>query len=321
MSCGWRRLAQLGLICLFPLVGGLLPAFPDSPTRIAVVLSRDIAPYRQALGGFEDVLQETGRPYKLYEFTMEGVAADRGNLVGKVVGRHPDLILTIGSTATRRISEGVNDIPIVFSMVLPSNGNTSLQGLRASNPNLTGTSMEIPIRTQFQKLMEVLPEARRIGVLYDPEVTGPMVEDAVLTAEALGLELLPIPVGSQSDILESTDRLIEGADVLWSVADSTVFSPHGLKHILLSTLRNRIPFVGLSPSFVKAGALLALSTDYRDLGRQSAEQGIRILDGEHPSNVPITVPRNISLSINMNTAKQIQVRIGEEIQQSAELFF
>ena len=320
MSCRWRRLTQLGLICLF-LVGGLLPAFPDSPIRIAVVLSRDIAPYRQALAGFEEVLQEAGRPYKLYEFTMEGVAAGRGNLVGKVSARHPDLILTIGSTATRLISESIDDTPIVFSMVLPSNGSLSLQELRDTNPNLTGTSMEIPIRTQFLKMMEVLPGTRRIGVLYDPEVTGPLVQDAIPTAESLGLELLPIPVGSQSDILESTDKLIEGADVLWSVADSTVFSPQGLKHILLSTLRNRIPFVGLSPSFVKAGALLALSTDYRDLGRQSAEQGIRILDGEHPSGVPITVPRSISLSINMNTAKQIQVRIGEEIQQSAELFF
>jgi len=105
------------------------------------------------------------------------------------------------------------------------------------------------------------------------------------------------------------------------VADSTVFSPKGLEHILLATLRGRIPFVGLSPSFVKAGALLALSVDYQDVGRQSGEQSLRILSGEDPSHVPIAVPRNISLSVNMNTAMQIQVQIQEKVRRQAELFF
>jgi len=105
------------------------------------------------------------------------------------------------------------------------------------------------------------------------------------------------------------------------VADSTVFSPQGLKQILLATLRNRIPFIGLSPSFVKAGALAAFSVDYQDVGRQSAEQALRILGGEEPTHVPMTSPRSISLSLNMNTARQIQVDIEDEIRQRAELFF
>ena len=88
-----------------------------------------------------------------------------------------------------------------------------------------------------------------------------------------------------------------------------------------TTLRNRIPFVGLSPSFVKAGALLAFTTDYRDLGRQAGEQSVRILTGEDTAGIPITVPRDLSLFINMNTAKQIEVEIDDAIRQKAELHF
>jgi putative ABC transport system substrate-binding protein len=115
---------------------------------------------------------------------------------------------------------------------------------------------------------------------------------------------------------------VEGkVDVLWSVADSTVFTPQGLRHILLSTLRNRIPFVGLSPAFVKAGALLALSCDYQDVGSQSGEMAIRILEGESPDTIPTAVPRQVSLSVNMNTARQIKVAIADEVRDAAANLF
>ena len=123
----------------------------------------------------------------------------------------------------------------------------------------------------------------------------------------MGLELVMLPVGSEKDLLAVTSDLSSRMDVLWSVADSTVFSPSGLRQVLLATLRGRVPFVGLSPSFVKAGALLALSVDYQDVGRQSGEQALRILAGEEPSQIPVTTPRSLSLSLNLNTATADQL--------------
>jgi putative ABC transport system substrate-binding protein len=309
------------LVCV-----GVLAAFQPSysdlpPLRIAVVLSRDVAPYREAVRGFEDVLKELPQGYRLHEFTTDGVSAARGTLIDKIRARDPDLILTVGSAAMNLISDEIHDLPIVFSMVLPATGSRSLHELREARPNLTGASMEIPIRTQFDKMIEVLPTIKRIGVLYNPAVSGPLVEEASRVAADLGLELVPLAVTSETDVIEKTRTLAAEVDILWSVADSTVFSHQGLRHILLETLRNRVPFVGLSPSFVKAGALLAISTDYRDLGRQAGEQSLRILAGEETSLVPMTAPRNLSLSINMNTAKQIRVQITDEIRMNADVFF
>src|SRR5262249_55953657 len=183
------------------------------------------------------------------------------SLAAKVRARKPELILTIGSTATNIISDRIRDVPIVFSLVLPSSGNDVLQGMRESRGNMTGASMEIPIRTQFLKMKEILPAVKRIGVLYNPSVTGPLIDSAASAAASMGLELVPMEVSSEKDVVARTEALSERIDVLWSVADSTVFSPTGLKQILLATLRGRVPFVGLSPSFVKAGALVAFSVD------------------------------------------------------------
>ncbi|HKY33979.1 MAG TPA: ABC transporter substrate-binding protein [Candidatus Polarisedimenticolia bacterium] len=320
MTLHVRRAIQAALICLIVLTE-MLPAFSDAPVTIAVVLSRDAAPYRQALRGFQEVLEESGRTVKLHELVMDGGGSNPEALAAKIRARRPDLILTIGSGATHAVSSQIRDIPIVFSLVLPSSGSESLQGLRESRGNLTGASMEIPLRVQFGKLKQVLPEVRKVGVLFNPAVTGPMVDNASETAASMGLELVALPVTSEKDLVEISDDLDERVDVLWSVADSTVFSPQGLKQVLLATLRNRIPFVGLSPSFVKAGALLAFSVDYQDVGRQSAEQALRVLAGEEPTRVPMSVPRSISLSLNMNTARQIEVHIEDSIRQKAELFF
>jgi putative ABC transport system substrate-binding protein len=99
-------------------------------------------------------------------------------------------------------------------------------------------------------------------------------------------------------------------DALWSVADSTVFaSDRSIEFLLRQTLQYKIPFMGLSPAFVKAGALLALSVDYRDIGWQCGEQAALVLHGRTPASLPVTTPRRVTLYINTNVARAIGVEI------------
>ena len=315
-----RRLLRILLLCVVAFTE-LAPAFSNAPVTIAVVTSRDIAPYRAALKGFETRLRESRTPFRIVEFDVETAGHDPEGFVDRIRAKRPGLILTLGSAATILMSNAVRDIPIVFSLVLPSMGRGSLEELQARNGNITGASMEIPVSTQFRKIIEVLPTAKRVGVLYDPAVTGPLIDLAGKTALLMDLDLVAMPVSSEKDVVQRMQEVGDQVDVLWSVADSTVFTPQGLKHILLSTLRSRIPFVGLSPAFVKAGALVALSCNYEDVGGQSGEIAARILAGESPDRIPIAVPREVSMSLNMNTARQIQIAISDEVKRGAEIFF
>jgi len=315
-----RHLLQALLVCIV-VVTELVPAFSLGPVTIAVVLSRDIAPYREALKGFELGIHNASRQYRLVEFNVEAAGPDPDSFVDRIRARRPALILTLGSAATNLVAGSVRDVPVVFSLILPSTGTDSIQELRSGHENVAGASMQIPVETQFAKIREILPGAKRIGVLYDPKNSWPQVEAAEKAAAAMGLELVALPVTSEDGVVQRMEEVGGRVDLLWSVSDSTVFTPQGLRHILLSTLRSRIPFVGLSPSFVKAGALLALSCSYEDVGRQSGEIALRILGGEDPARVPTAVPREVSLSVNMNTAKQIAVAISDEIRRRAEVFF
>jgi putative ABC transport system substrate-binding protein len=82
-----------------------------------------------------------------------------------------------------------------------------------------------------------------------------------------------------------------------------------MEFIFLHTLRSKLPFMGLSPAFVKAGALLALAIDYQEVGTQCGGLAARILSGESPSALPITTPQKTILHVNLKTAETLGLKI------------
>jgi putative ABC transport system substrate-binding protein len=280
--------------------------------EIAIVTSRDIAPYKAAHQGFLEVLDQAGMDYRTVEYRTERDRRKSNEVVRKIHARRPDLILTIGSAATEAVSGEIRDIPIIFSLVLEG-----AEGGPQRGQNVTGASMDIPVRVQFEKLHEALPQARRFGVLYNPGRTGKLIDEARAVAKELQLELVPIAVETEAEVVDKLAELDGKIDLLWSVADPTVFTPQSVRYILLNTLRSRIPFIGLSPSYVRAGALLSLSCDYRDVGRQAGEQAMQVLLGSKPQQVPMTYPRTVSTYLNLNTEKTLNLKISAPVRETA----
>src|SRR2546425_8044938 len=114
----------------------------------------------------------------------------------------------------------------------------------------------------------------------------------------MGLTLLARKAHSPKDLPDALASLNNRADGLWGVADQIVLNPQTVKPILLFSLRNRIPFVGLSATWVKAGALYALDRDYDDIGRQLGEAAVKILRGAAPGSLPPASPRKVVYCIN-----------------------
>jgi putative ABC transport system substrate-binding protein len=284
--------------------------------EIAIVSSRDIAPYRAAYEGFIEVLDEAGVRYRTVEYRTEKDRSKSSQVVKKIHRSRPDLILTIGSAATDAVAGEIGDIPIIFSLVLDGGSEGSQE---SRGQNVTGASMDIPVQVQFEKIHAALPAARRFGVLYNPGRTGKLIEDARLVADELDLELVPIAVRDEAEVVDRIAGLDGKIDLLWSVADPTVFTPQSVRYILLNMLRSRIPFIGLSPSYVRAGALLSLSCDYRDVGRQAGEQALQILQVSKPQQIPMTYPRTVSTYLNLNTEKTLKLKVADAVRESAEV--
>lgn len=286
---------------------------------ILAVKSLEAEPYELAFQGFRETLRRKGYDVDLKAYILKEGSRGKDGILSEIRDRRPSLIVTLGSTATAMIHGEVKDRPVVFCMVLNPVASGFVRSMESSGNNLTGASLDIPARLQFEILKAVVPSVRRVGVLYNPQETGEVVGSAAKAAQEIGLELIGIPIDSGGKLQEALKDLgRRRIDVLWSVADSTVFSSdRSIEFLLRQTLEYRIPFMGLSPAFVKAGALLALSVDYRDVGVQCGEQAAQILAGQPPALLPITVPRRVTLYLNLNVAKALGVKIPSRTMEGA----
>jgi putative ABC transport system substrate-binding protein len=79
--------------------------------------------------------------------------------------------------------------------------------------------------------------------------------------------------------------------------------------------------VGLSASWVKAGAMYSLEWDFEDLGRQCGEIAERMLRGNLKQGIDYAAPRKAAYALNLNTARQMKIEFPEAIVRGAKQVF
>lgn len=292
-----------------------LAAASQSPT-VAIVRSSRVGPFDEAVAAIVDALRKDPVQPEILTFDLAGERANVEPVLRRTREADPRLIITVGSLATKAVLEGSfdADVPLVFSMVLYPGASGFLE---KRERGVTGASLDIPFGVQFDTLHRLLPDARRVGVLYSPEETGSVVAAAAEAATRHGLHLVTEPVDGASRALAALDALMERADAIWTVADSHVFTAETTPALLLAALRRRVPVVGLSVGQVRSGALAALVVDYADVGRQTAELASRVLHGAGASELPVTVPQRVSLALNLKTATLLGLRIPSDLEAEA----
>lgn len=282
---------------------------PPTAPRVTVLVSADAPPYRKALEGFEDQLRQAVPAADIVVHQMVP-GQDVPALISSVHGEAPRLLLALGSDAVE-VARQVGDVPVVAGMVLRA--TDVLRG-----PQFTGVFLEFPRDVEFSYLARILPGQRRVAVLYNPAQNQGLIEEARREAKSSGLVLVPRKVMAPSEIPATLQSLTNNTDVLWGIADTLVLTPETARPILLFSLQNGIPFVGLSSPWVKAGALYALDRDYEDVGRQCADLARAILGGQSPAALPPVRPRKILYSINRHTAEKLKLTISRAVLLGAE---
>ncbi|MDH5701007.1 MAG: hypothetical protein OEZ41_13725, partial [Nitrospirota bacterium] len=148
-----------------------------------------------------------------------------------------------------------------------------------------------------------------------------LITQARELTEAMGLTLYARQVESPRDLPDALDSLSRRADVVWGLTDSVALTPETAKGILLFSFRNRIPFVGLSTSWVKAGAVYALDRDYVDIGQQCGELAGKVLrDGKMQGLQPLP-PRKVLYALNLKTVNHMKLDLSDEIIKGAQTVF
>ncbi len=293
---------------------GNMTAVEAGDFRIAVFLSYKTAPFDETVGSFQQYLRKQGVSVNYDLYSAEGDPANIPMTIQRIKNGKPSLIFTLGSLATEAALKEITDTRILATMILRSDAfkNTS---------NGTGVILEFPFDTQFKWLQRFLPRVKTVGVIYNPKENLERIESASKIASKMGLKLDAQKANAPQDLPDALKNLTKNADVFWGMPDNLVLNPQTAKQILLFSFQNRVPFIGLSSSWVKAGALYSLDWDYGDIGAQCGEMALKMSQGASISSMPIMAPRNVNYVLNLITAAQMKVNISEELIRGARQTF
>jgi putative ABC transport system substrate-binding protein len=243
---------------------------------------------------------------------ISGVPDVDAKLVDSVKSLTPNLVLTVGSAATNFAKESFADLPIAFCAVKYPVLSGFVSSFSEPGGNITGASLNIPIDVQFKYFARIVPNLKRIGVLYSQN-TAPLIPQAEVVANSMGMELVAIKISQSKELPAALDSLAQQCDGLWSLADPNLFDSKTTKYIIMNTLRRRIPFMGFSRNVVESGALFSIDFDYKAIGFQVGRTVNRIVAGENPGQISVTTSDANWFHYNEKTAKHIGIKIPEEL--------
>lgn len=309
-------LTTLGILILILIIS--LASEPEVPAmnqpEITILSSSQMEPYLQVVKGFEKLVKLRFPDTIINTFFLGPDPQKNQATMEKVQKNNPDILFTLGSKATQEIQSVHPDRPQVVTMILDSL-------FFEQSKQATGVFLNFPPEIHLRWLRRMLPEVKRVYLLYNPRENDTLLAEIEKEAGAYQLEIHGVPVDTVSELPAALKSIGRQADILLGLPDQTVYSSKTAKAVLLSTFRNRIPFVGLSRYWVKAGALYALDWDYDDLGRQCGDMVCRILEGTDVSDIAPTPPDTVRYIINMRTAEHLRLTIDPTlVLEAAEVF-
>lgn len=302
-----RRLRRTAVTLLSLLI--VLAPGPVGAAEVAILQSADLVAYSRAVAGFKATMPSSTT---FIEYDMQGDMARGRKLARKIRASDATLLLAVGVKAALVAKLEIVDIPVIFCMVL----DPAKHDLKA--PNMTGIRLDVPIERQFKTMRSVLPPVKRLGVLYDPEKTGGLVQEARLMAKSLGFELIEREVRTEKDMPAVLRAIIPKIQALWLVPDSTVLTEDSLKFVMDTTLDSNVPVVGFSSELVRSGALVGLSVRYEDVGRQAGALARKVLSEQGRPFTSLFPPERLRLALNLKTARFLGIVIPSEVVSNAD---
>src|SRR5215510_4514405 len=226
-----------------------------------------------------------------------------------------DALVAFGGPASRAAKQATSTIPIVMVV-----GNALEQGLVPSlarpGGNITGIS---PMPTELSQrrleiLREVLPQIRRVAVLWCPDLAGnpPQWREIQSGAAKFGLQLQSLEVRSPDDFdpaFAAATR--DGAEALFVTA-CALFGPSRERLVALAG-KHRLPAIYGSKGAVVAGGLMAYGASGSEIGWRVAVYVDKILKGAKPADLPVEHAMKFELVINLKAAKDLGLTIPPEV--------
>ncbi|WP_285261474.1 ABC transporter substrate-binding protein [Halopseudomonas bauzanensis] len=249
--------------------------------------------------------------------TAQGNTATAGQIARKFVGDRPDVIVAIATPSAQAVVASTKSVPVVFAAVTDPVAAQLVRNWEPSGANVTGVSDELELDRQMELVKRVLPDATRVGMVYNPGEANSVVvvERLRELLPEMGMTLVEAAAPRTVDVGSAARSLVGKVDVIYTNTDNNVVSAY--ESLVKVGMDTKTPLIASDTDSVKRGAIAALGIDYYQHGVQAGKVAVRILQGEAPGSIAPQKTGELSLYLNRSAAAAQGVTLSQELLDSA----
>lgn len=318
-----KRLISLVLAGCMMMTPAVVFAGEAESVNIGVIQYMQHASLDEAYQGFVDGLAEAGyvegENLTLNFQNASGEVSNCQQICGLFANSDVDLVLAIATPAAQ---SAVNvfqetDVPVFFTAVTDAVGAGLVESNEAPGKNVTGT-LDMPvIADQIAVIKDVLPDAKKIAILYtSSEVNSEIqAEEAKAAAEEMGMEVIIQTSSSSNDIPQVISSVVGVVDAIYLPADNAFAS--AMATVNQKAVEGQVPvFCGVE-AMIAEGGIATTAINYYNLGKQTADMAVRCIGGEAASEIPVETQKECALVVNKAFAESVGVEVPAEVLENA----
>lgn len=271
------------------------------------------------VAGFRESGLVEGRDYILTIRNAQGDMATVSTLVDAALGERADLLVTFSTPTLQAALQRARHVPIVFTYVSSPIAAGAGKSDTDHLPNVTGVYMLPAYDDMIALIRRVMPSVKSLGTLFVPaEVNSVFNRDLLAAAcKKAGLTLIDVPANTSSDVPDASLALAaRRPDAICQIPGNLTAA--AFPTVQQSAMRARLPIFAFQSSQAHGGAVVTVARDYGDAGRQSAAMAVRVMRGEHPTDMPFEAVGKTRLVVNPSAARRIGLPLPPELVAKAD---
>lgn len=304
---------------LLATAAGLVPLAGHAAGQVSVAVTAIVEhpALDAARDGVRDALAEAGYEeggnLVLTYQSAQGQPAVAAQIARQFVGMAPDVIVPIATPSAQAVVAATREIPVVFTAVTDPVGAGLIANPDAPGGNVTGLSDLSPLDQHLALIREFLPDAKRLGVPYNPGEANAVALVGLLheLAPARGFEIVEAAASKSAEVQAATGSLVGKVDAIYVPTDNTVVS--ALEALLAAAQRAGLPVFSGDTDSVARGAIATVGFDYYQIGRQTGAIVARVLEGADPGAIAVRPAEGTDLVVNRSAAAAFGVAIPEAV--------
>lgn len=274
-----------------------------------------------ATNGFRAaVIEQLGEENVTFDFQNAGNSADTcGTIANSFVSKNVDLILANATPALQAAANYTESIPILGTSITEYGVALDIANFGGTvGGNISGTSDLAPLDQQAQMLLDLVPEAKTVGVLYCSAEANSAYQVKVVQEylKAKGITCKEYKFADSNDVSTVTAKASTECDALYIPTDNTAAS---CAETIYNAMTKKIPIITGEENTAKGCGVATLTIDYYELGYATGLMAAKILKGESKiSEMPIEYAATFTKKYNPTIAREMGIQIPADYVAIAE---